>query len=59
MGRGGHLPLQISYFALEGSVLPGILFFKLIKLCAKSAVPHQKNESRNRGRDQDDRDQQK
>jgi hypothetical protein len=59
MDRAGHLPLQIGNFTLEGSVLPGVLFFELIELCAKPAVPHQKDEGRNGGRDQDDRDQQK
>jgi hypothetical protein len=59
MDRAGHLPLEIGYFTLEGSVLPGVLFFKLIKLCAKPAVLYQKDEGRDGGRDQDDRDQQK
>jgi hypothetical protein len=59
MDHAGHLPLEIRYFTLQGNVLPRVLFFKLIELCPKPAVPHQKNESCDGGRDQDDRDQQK
>jgi hypothetical protein len=57
MDRAGHLPLKIGYFTLEGIVLPGILFFKLIELCAKSAVFHQKDKRRDGSDNQDDGDQ--
>jgi hypothetical protein len=51
------LPLEISEFTLEGSVLPGVFLAKPTKLRANFAVPHQKDERDDGGGDQEDRDQ--
>jgi len=59
MNRAGKLPLQFGYFTLKGSVLAGVLVLQKIKLRAKSAVPHQKDEGCDGSRDQNDRDQKK
>jgi len=51
------LPLEFGDFALKPSVLGGILCLQPVKLRAKFAVLHQKDEGDDGGGDQEDRDQ--
>ncbi len=49
--RGGQLTLEVGNLALEGSVLPGILFMEVVQLLPQLVVLHNEKERDERGGD--------